>query len=202
MPASSTRPSDNTATGTDLVYSPTARRLHWLTAALVFIMLPLGVYMSYRGNTLNLWDATTNRLYSLHKLLGVFILFLVIYRLIYRVRNGAPPDEPSLELWQKAAAHATHWGLYALLILVPLGGWIGVSLYGARDIFGLFSLPALTAQDQAAASRIFFLHMLGAFAIAGMVGAHIGAALFHHIIRKDGVLRRMLPNIGRRDGSA
>jgi cytochrome b561 len=178
------------------VYSPTARHFHWLTAGLIFIMLPLGFYMAYRGNTLNIWDATTNRLYSLHKLLGMVILLLVIARLIYRFRNGAPKDEPTLEPWQKAASHATHWSLYALLILMPLGGWLGVSLYGARDIFGLFSLPALAAQDQAAASRIFFLHFLGGLAILGLLGAHVGAALYHHFIRKDGVLRRMLPGIG------
>ncbi|MFM2421974.1 MAG: hypothetical protein RL291_504, partial [Pseudomonadota bacterium] len=138
-------------------------------------------------------------LYSLHKLLGMVILVLVIFRLAYRIRNGAPKDEPTLEPWQKGASHATHWGLYALLILMPIGGWVGVSLYGAREIFGLFSLPAITAQDQAAAARVFFLHMLGGFAIAGLIAAHVGAAIFHHFIRKDGVLRRMLPGIGKRD---
>jgi cytochrome b561 len=198
MPKQNAHRSSASAPEQDLVYSPTARRFHWLTAALVFIMIPLGVYMSYRGNTLKLWDGTTNNLYSLHKLLGVVVLALVIARLVYRIRNGAPPDEPSLEWWQKAAAHLTHWGLYALLILVPLGGWIGVSLYGARDIFGLFSLPALTAQDQAAAGKVLFLHMLGGMALAAMIAAHFGAAMFHHVIRKDGVLRRMLPGLPRR----
>jgi cytochrome b561 len=193
---SKTRP---TSAGADEapVYSPQARHYHWLTAGLIFIMLPLGFYMAYRGNTLNIWDATTNNLYSLHKLLGMVILVLVIFRLAYRIRNGAPPDEPTLEWWQKGASHATHWGLYALLILMPLGGWLGVSLYGARDIFGLFSLPALAAQDQAAASKVLYLHFLGGLAILGLVGAHIGAALFHHLIRKDGVLRRMLPGLKR-----
>ena len=121
-----------------LVYSAPARKFHWVIAALVLIMLPLGFAMTYRGNTLNVWDGTTNAMYSSHKLIGFIILWLMIARLAYRIRNGAPPDEPGLETWQKAASHATHWALYGLLILVPLGGWLGVSLYGARDIFELF----------------------------------------------------------------
>jgi cytochrome b561 len=178
-----------------LVYSPTARKLHWWTVLLIALMLPLGKYMEYRGNHLNLWDATTNSLYSAHKLIGVVILFLVIARLIYRVRHGAPADEPTLEWWQKLAAHVTHWSLYGLLILVPLLGWVGVSRYGARDIFGLFSLPPLVAQNQDAAATIFWLHGAGAILLTLLIGAHVGAGLFHHLIRKDGVLRRMLPGL-------
>jgi cytochrome b561 len=180
------------------VYSPTARRLHWWTVALVFVMIPLGFGMAYRGNTLNIWDGTTNALYSLHKLIGFIILWLVVARLVYRFRNGAPADEPTLEPWQKAASHATHWALYALLIAMPLGGWLGVSLYGARDIFGVVSLPALAAVDQKASASVFYLHFLGAVALCALLAAHIGAAIFHHVIRKDGVLARMLPGIGRR----
>ena len=119
----------------------------------------------------------------------------MVARLVYRLRNGAPPDEPTLATWQKGASHATHWGLYALLILVPIGGWLGVSLYGAREIFGLFSLPPLAAQNQDRAEAIFNLHKLGAFVILLLVATHIGAALFHYFIRKDGVLRRMLPSL-------
>jgi cytochrome b561 len=178
------------------IYSPTARRFHWWTVALVFVMIPLGVYMSYRGNTLNVWDGTTNALYSLHKTIGFVILWLMLARLAYRLRHGAPPDEPSLAWWQKAASHATHWALYALLIITPLLGWLGVSRYGALDLFGIVSLPAIAAKDQDAATFVFLAHFYAATAIVLLVGAHIGAALFHYVIRKDGVLSRMLPNIG------
>lgn len=179
---------------TDLVYAPTARRFHWWTVALVAIMVPLGLYMVWRGHNTN-FDATTNRLYDLHKLLGFILLWVVVARLVYRIRNGAPPDEPTLEWWQKAAAHLTHWGLYALLLIVPLLGWIGVSLYGARSIFGIISLPPLAGQNQEAAGFVFALHFWLALLIVAMVGAHVGAALFHHLIRRDGVLRRMLPGL-------
>ena len=78
----------------DLVYSPTARRFHWWTVALVLIMLPLGFYMVWRGQVTQ-FDALTGRLYDLHKLIGFIILWLVIARLAYRFRHGAPADAPA-----------------------------------------------------------------------------------------------------------
>jgi cytochrome b561 len=186
-------------TSSNATYSPAARRFHWWTVAFLLIQIPVGLYMSYRGNVQGIFDATTNFLYSWHKLLGMVILVLVLARLIYRLTRGAPADEPTLEWWQKGASHATHWGLYLLLIAVPIGGWIGVSLYPALDVFGLFSLPGLVAPNQDAAAKIFYFHFLGALAIVLLVGMHVGAALFHYFIRKDGVLMRMLPAAGKRE---
>ena len=175
-------------------YSPTARRLHWWTVALVALMLPLGFGMTYRGTTLNIWDSLTNTLYSVHKAVGFLVLLLVISRLAYRWRNGAPADEPTLEPWQKLASHVTHGSLYVLLIVVPLLGWRGVSQYGARNIWGPISLPPIAAEaGTAVAGFTFWLHGIAAFALLTLIGAHVGAALFHFLIRKDGVLQRMLP---------
>ncbi len=177
------------------VYAPAARHFHWLTAAAVFVMVPLGLAMSYRGNTLNLWDGLTNGLYSTHKLLGFLVLWLVVSRLLYRLLRGAPPDEPTLLWWQKAASHLVHWLLYGLLLVVPVLGWTGVSLYPSLDIFGLFKLPALLAPNEALAGRVLNLHGWLAILMSLLVASHIGAALYHHVIRRDGVLRRMLPGL-------
>ena len=182
----------------EATYSPTARRFHWWTVAFILIQIPLGLYMSYRGNVQGIFDATTNFLYNWHKLFGVIILLLVLARLIYRLTHGAPSDEPTIEAWQKGASHATHWMLYLLLIAVPIGGWLGVSYYGARDVFGLFSLPALTAENQDTATKVFYYHLLGAMGIVLLVGAHVAGAMYHYFIRKDGVLMRMLPAAGKR----
>lgn len=190
------RPS-STATPEPLVYAPMARALHWLTVAFVAIMIPLGLYMVWRGGATQ-FDATTNTLYSGHKLAGFILLWLVVARLAYRLINGAPPDEPTLEWWQKAAAHMTHWGLYGLLLAVPLLGWYGVSLYGARGTFFGLSLPAIAAPDQKAAEWIFQLHFWGAMLMLAAIGAHVAGAVFHHFIRGDGVLRRMLPGLRKR----
>jgi cytochrome b561 len=182
---------------TGAIYSATARRLHWWTAALVAIQVTIGFSMVYRGATLNLWDGITNGLYATHKFLGIVIFLLVLARLAYRLTQGAPADEPSLERWQKAASHATHWSLYLLLLVVPMVGYLGISLYPALDVFGI-ALPSISAANQEAAARIFFLHWLGAVLILLLVGAHVGAALFHYFIRKDGVLQRMWQRAGRR----
>ena len=182
---------------TDLVYAPAARAFHWLTAAVIAVMVPAGLYMVWRGNATN-FDALTATIYDAHKLAGFLTLWLIVARLVYRFRNGAPPDEPTLEWWEKAAAHLTHWGLYALLLAIPLLGWVGVSLYDARSIFGLFNLPALAAKNQEAANTAFLLHYLAAMLLLGVVAAHVGAAFYHHFIRGDGVLRRMLPALRRR----
>ena len=185
-------------TGTeDITYSTAARRFHWWTVALLAVQIPVGLYMVYRGNTLNLWDGLTNALYSSHKLLGITILLLILARLIYRLGHGAPPDEPTLEWWQKGAAHLNHWGLYLMLLVVPILGYVGISLYPALDIFGLFSLPGVVAPNQDAAARVLYWHWLGALSIVLLVGVHVAAALFHYFIRKDGVLRRMWVRAGR-----
>lgn len=176
-------------------YSAAARHFHWITVAFVFTMIPVGVIMADRGAR-NIWDGTTNALYSGHKLAGFILLFLLIARLGYRLAKGAPPDEPTLEPWQKTVSHITHWALYAVLFAKVLTGWLGVSLFPALDIFGLFSLPGLVSPNQAAAAQAFFAHKVLGFALAGLLAAHIGASLFHHFIRKDGVLRRMLPKRG------
>jgi cytochrome b561 len=154
--------------------------------------------MVRRGAATN-FDAATNTLYSGHKLLGFALLWFVALRLIYRLVHGAPPDEPTLAWWQKGASHFTHWGLYLLLLGVPFLGWLGVSYYGALGTFGGWSLPAIAAQDQEKAHTVFRYHFLGALLILVAIAVHIGAAIYHHFFRRDGVLRRMLPGLRQRN---
>lgn len=188
----STSPDKQAAVST---YSPTARALHWATVALVALQVPVGVYMVYRGNTLNVWDKLTGALYNSHKLVGVTILLLVLWRLAYRFTRGAPPDEPTLEPWQRLASHATHWGLYGLLVAAPVAGYVGISLFPALDIFGLFKLPGIVAPDKAAARTAFAVHGALALGLVLLIGMHVGAALFHYVVRKDNVLGRMIPRL-------
>lgn len=177
------------------IYSAAARHMHWVTAGAVLLMVPAGLAMTYRGNTLNIWDGVTDAMYSAHKLLGFLVLWLVAGRLIYRLLKGAPPDEPTLTWWQKAGSHLLHWVLYGLLLVVPLLGWVGISLYPSLKVFGLFSLPALASPNHDLAGKVLEIHGTLAIVMAVLACAHIGAALYHHLIRKDGVLRRMLPGL-------
>ncbi len=180
-------------------YSTGARHFHWWTFAFVTVQFVLGFGMLVRANWLNIWDVLTNTMYSTHKLLGMIILVLVIARLAYRLRRGAPDHEPSLEPWHKVISHLTHWAIYGLLILVPVFGWFGVQLYPALDVFGLFSLPAVVDPNKDTSRWVLWLHSYTAFVLAGLLVMHVGAALFHHFIRKDGVLTRMVPCLTPRD---
>lgn len=180
------------------IYSRTARALHWTTVALLAVQFPVGLYMAYRGNTLNIWDSVTGVLYSGHKLVGVTILLIVLWRLVYRATRGAPAHEPTIEPWQRTVSRLNHWGLYALLIAAPIAGYIGISLFPALDIFGSFSLPAVVAPDKEAAKTAFAVHRLLVMLLALLIAMHVGAALYHYVVRKDNVLGRMIPRLLRR----
>lgn len=177
------------------VYSPTARLFHWLSAALVLVMLVTGLVMVYRGKDLNIWNDLTNNLYTTHKTLGLVVLALVAIRLIYRLVRGAPPDEPTLEPVHRIAGHATHWLMYLLLLALPLLGWVGISMFPALGTFGGFKIPALTAPDPDMSKQVLWLHAWLAYALIALIAMHVGAALYHHTIRGDNVLRRMLPSL-------
>lgn len=176
-------------------YSAMARVLHWLSAALVLGMVATGLVMVYRGKDLNIWDQLTNTLYTTHKTLGLIVLALIVVRLAYRLTFGAPPDEPTLAGLQRVVAHLTHWSIYALLIALPLLGWLGVSMFPALGTFGGFKIPALTGPDPETSKQVLWLHGLLAYLLIVLVAMHIAAALHHHTIRRDNVLRRMLPGL-------
>ncbi|MCB1514890.1 MAG: cytochrome b [Hyphomicrobiaceae bacterium] len=179
------------------VYSATARRFHWIVVALLAVQFPIGLAMVYRGSKLNIWDGLTNNLYSSHKLIGMIVLLVVVLRLGYRLVHGAPAEEPTLEAWHRIASALNHWGLYVLLILVPVLGWLGVSYYPALDVFGVLKIPGLVAANQKTAEVVFQYHGLAAFLLLALAGVHVGAALYHFLIRKDNVLARMIPRLMR-----
>lgn len=173
------------------VYSGTARLLHWLVAVLIFVQVFSGLTMVWYASSTNFAEPSS-QMYDAHKIGGLLILALVVARFAYRLYNGAPADEPTLEPWQKTISHATHWLLYGLLFAVPLIGWLAASYFGEFMPFGV-RLPALVGKDQAASEQAFRLHQIMAFVLIGVVSMHITAALYHHLVRKDNVLRRMLP---------
>jgi len=184
-------------------YTPAARGVHWLVALLIFIQLPLGFYMAYRGNdmeTVNekgetvkgVWDALTNALYSSHKLIGITIFVLVVLRLIYRLTRGAPRPDPSVPAALTGVSHVVHWSLYLLLIAVPIIGYKAISYGGYLDVFGIH-LPAITEKNEDLSKQVFEWHSTGAILIIAFVALHIVAAIYHKYVRKDRVVERMLP---------
>jgi cytochrome b561 len=169
-------------------YTVTARVLHWVTALVIALMIPLGVMI---GND---WGGhLQNSLYGLHETLGALLIPIVLARLGHRLTNPPlhlPQDIPVL---QRFAAHMTHVGLYALLLAQPLVGWIAMSASGAPvTVLGLFALPPIAQENRVFSEQLFVLHGLIGFSIAGLVAAHAGAALYHHVVRKDRILMRMI----------
>lgn len=184
-------------------YTPTARRLHWLIAFLFLVQFPIGLYMTYRGYEMmgvndkgepvkGVWDGVTDTLYGSHKTIGLLILLFVLYRLAYRLMNGAPRPDPTVPAALTGVSHLVHWLMYALLIAVPIGGYIGISYGDYLNVFGV-QLPAVTEKDTKFSEEVFEYHEAGAFTLMTLVVIHFAAALYHKLVRKDRVVERMLP---------
>ncbi len=170
-------------------YHPLAKGFHWITALLVLILMPLGFYMvrmDFSGLKLDL--------YALHKSLGLTVLVIVALRLLWRLCRPAPPALSSHAGWEKSLAKAVHWLFYIGLIGMPLTGWI-MSSAGAfpNRFFGLFDVPSLTSQDAGLFSAMRTAHTAFAWCLTGGIALHVAGALKHHIIDRDGTLRRMMP---------
>ena len=116
-------------------------------------------------------------------------------RLVYRLVAGAPASEPTLTPFERFASQATHWAMYGLLLGLPVLGWIGISMFPALSTFGGLTIPALTSPDPDGAKQVLWVHGLFAYFIIGFIALHVSAALFHHFIKRDNVLRRMLPSL-------
>ncbi|TBW38982.1 cytochrome b [Siculibacillus lacustris] len=173
-------------------YGRAARWLHWVIAVFVACLIPLGLAMVARGAATN-FDGLTDRLYSAHKLLGFVVLWLMILRVVVRLRRGAPPPLATLTPLERVASQVVHVVLYVLLLVVPLLGWAGVSAFPALNVFGLFDLPAILPADQAIAAVILGAHKLLALGLGLVALAHVAAALRHRFLKRDGVMRRMWP---------
>jgi cytochrome b561 len=170
-------------------YPATSKLLHWLVAVCVLVTVPIGVSLPYTQP-----GPFQDGLYNFHKSLGVVILALMVLRLINRFAVGAPAPEPTLAAWQRAASSAVHGSLYLLLVVQPILGYWANSAFGASTpVFGIFELPPIVATNQDLAGTLFAIHRWVGILIALLAAVHIGAALQHYFIFKDGVLQRMLP---------
>ncbi len=169
-------------------YGVTARLLHWGMAILIVALFLVAWNME------DLPKDTDERrdMFALHRALGVLAGALILLRLLWvsvSVDYLLPAQEPK---WQAIAAKLGHWGLYALLLSMPLTGILG-SLYGghAIDVFGLFTIPRQPDSDFIA-GYVDLAHYLGQYALMALVGVHVLAALLHQFVQKDGTLTRMI----------
>ncbi|MCJ2127129.1 cytochrome b [Methylobacterium sp. J-077] len=170
------------------------RLLHWSMAACIIAMFFIGVGM------VSTVMPTYVPLLATHKTLGVAIFVLALVRLGVRARSGAPPLPADLPAPMRLAAHLSHYGLYGLMFALPLLGWAMLSA-GAYPVvlYGGLRLPAILPQNPALHTLLWNAHYYLAFAFFALVLAHVAAALFHALIRRDGVFEAMAP-LGSRTG--
>jgi cytochrome b561 len=169
-------------------FTPLQRLLHWLMAACLLTMLFVGVGMV---STIMPKYLT---LVSIHKPLGIAILVLALIRLAIRLRYGAPPLPADLPEPMKLAAGSSHYLLYALMIGMPLIGW-GMLSAAAYPVvlFGGWHLPAILPQSDSLHTLLWDVHFYLAFAFFALILLHVAAALFHALVRRDGVFETMAP---------
>ncbi|PIO45805.1 cytochrome b [Phyllobacterium zundukense] len=171
-------------------YSPIQKALHWT----LFILI-LAIYgLTYGDSLFQRGDPTRDLAWWLHISFGLLLAGLVLWRVGLRLSKGAPRLPSSMGDAEQALAKAAHLALYALLIAIPLLGILLTWFRGdALSFFGWFTIPAPFSPDRDLARSIKGLHNLFANGILIIVGIHGFAALWHHFVRKDDILKRMLP---------
>lgn len=174
-------------------YKPAARALHWIVAALVIATIPVGALMVEPG-----WARPTqDAMYVFHKNAGVLILLLMILRLAYRVMNPPPPLPATVPPGQRRIAELAHRALYLLVFVMAVSGYVRVAAGGfpleALDAMGV---PRLVPRSDALAEVAKAVHAYARFALAGLIVAHVAAAVHHGVVKRDGVFSRMWPGRG------
>lgn len=167
-------------------YGSVAKFLHWLIFLLVTGMLLVGFFMQ------DLPREYKPLVYNAHKVTGVVILFLMLSRLLWALWN-VKPVAAMLARWQRVAERVVHAGLYVALIAMPMTGWLGSSSAGKAPHIGDWKWQLPIVNDSSFIGSMFDFHEWLAYGILSLLVVHIMAALYHHYVLKDGILKRMLP---------
>lgn len=190
---------------TEAAYGSVAKFLHWLTAAWIVLAYAIIIWLT--------WDHTEGLIPGLnyHKVVGFTILVPFVVRVVWRLFNPSPPLPAGMPLWQVRLSKATHFLLYFLIVAMPVTGYLGN--FGGVD-YGVFQIPPfvrteiaawifatfdITVQQWDVFFDTFHYRIVGPYVFPTVVLVHVGAAVYHHAVQKDDVLRRMLP--GRQRGS-
>jgi superoxide oxidase len=168
-------------------YDGISKAFHWLTLGLVVAVfaLPLAPGL-VEGST------------ALHKSLGMMLMAIMLARLAWRLTQITPSWILGRKSFKQIAVFVVHQGFYGMLIAIPLLGWAYLGYKGQTlEVFGI-ALPALVAgSDRAMAALLFSLKKYLAYLMLGLIGLHASAALFHHYVKRDSVLRSILPGVRR-----
>ncbi len=161
--------------------------LHWLMAILIIIMLALGLYMT--RIPISAWKL---KLYGWHKELGILVLMLAMIRITWRLSN-ITPSLVALPWWEILSARAMHWAFYGFMFALPITGWLMTSASGLTvSFFGLFLMPDFISPNEHLRLLLLEVHRWLAYGLILAFCGHTAAALKHHFIDKDDILRRIL----------
>lgn len=179
-------------------YTATAIALHWLIFGLIACGFTLAVYMvDLPLSPLKL------KYFSWHKWIGITVFLLALARVAWRSTHRAPALPASMPAWQRRAAGALHGVLYALIVIIPVTGWLYSSAAGVPTVYlGVIALPDLVPKDKPLAELLKAVHVTLNYTLLVLVVMHVVAALQHHFIVRDEVLARMLPGVRARKGNS
>jgi cytochrome b561 len=165
-----------------------AQALHWLIVALIITQVVLALWAA------ELHGIAKLAMLARHKSVGITILMLAVVRLAWRLANPTPPLPATLKPYERLLANFTHAALYVLIFAMPITGWIMTSARGfPASWFNLFQLPDLVAKNRPLYEAMQETHLALALTLGAIATLHLLAALRHHFVLKDAVLRRMLP---------
>ncbi|MEO8739360.1 MAG: cytochrome b [Casimicrobiaceae bacterium] len=168
-------------------YTTTAIVLHWVIALAVIAQIIFGWWMQ---EIPKLPVGPRVNAFNLHKSIGMSILLLMVMRLTWRATHP-PPELPAMPAWQLHAAHMHHWLLYACLFVQPATGYLGSIFSGYPVRFYGVVLPAWAARNDAMKDLMSSVHLVMSWILVAAIVIHVLAALKHHVIDRDGLLRRM-----------
>jgi len=170
-------------------YDAVARTLHWLSALGVLAGFGLGLFMTSLA-----FSPAKLRYYGWHKWIGITVFLLAVLRLAWRRRHPPPPWPSTMPAWQQRTARLVHRTLYALLLVVPLSGWLYSSATGVSVAYlGLVPLPNLVPKDKALAGALLVVHQSLVASLALLVVLHVAAVVKHQWSDRGEVFARMLP---------
>lgn len=174
---------------TTATWGPVARSFHWILAVVIIGMLAYGWWMNHIA-------ARPDRFFhrSIHADIGYAVLLLMVVRLVWRAVSPPPALPDGTPRWSRVLSQLNHGALYLVTMIVALLGWAhsGAHKPDYASWFGLFRVPQFTSENRANAGLFEDWHIYFAYGLLALIVLHVLAALYHHVIRRDRVLARML----------
>ncbi|HID82283.1 MAG TPA: cytochrome b [Chromatiales bacterium] len=170
-------------TGTS--YGLIAILFHWVMAVMIFVLFPLGIYMT----SLDYYDRWYRISFSWHESIGMLVLMLLIFRLFWRWLNQKPDPHVEMSRWQSFAANVAHWLFYVFIFVVCLSGYFISTAEGQGiNIWDFVTVPAVSSFESGFSDKAGVVHWYAALMLIALACVHTLAALYHHFILKDRIL--------------